>query len=467
MINRIENRYNRLASDIFIFVIGTVLSKAIQFVLMPLYTSYMTTEAYGVAELTNNLSELFFPIATLCIYEAAFRFAVDPEFDNSNLAATAFDVVMKSAIVGALIALIAKYIFQYKYVIYLYFILYSYSFRMTMAYYVRGIGKSKIFAISGIINAIALGFFSILFLVIFHTSESGYLISIGLSYCASALYLVVFGNIPKDIRDGIKTKKNRNVLFQYCTPLIFYNILYWFTTISGRYILNWFSDISTVGKYVAAIKIAAVINMIQQAVYAAFQLNSSRVFSESDKEKYYSEINNIFIIVYFLFGSIIICFTPILAKLTLKNDFYDAKVFLPIIMLGAIINCVSSLLNTMYSTYKKTSRMISVSIIGASINVIVGIILTPIIGIWGICSASVLCYFTQVIYKLYDINKFCKLNYKFIKIIPSFLLLITQVFVMSLEFKYDFIISILLMFFILVINLRDFYNMFREFKYVY
>ena len=196
-------------------------------------------------------------------------------------------------------------------------------------------------------------------------------------------------------------------------------------------------------------------------------MNSSRVFSESDKEKYYSEINNIFIIVYFLFGSIIICFTPILAKLTLKNDFYDAKVFLPIIMLGAIINCVSSLLNTMYSTYKKTSRMISVSIIGASINVIVGIILTPIIGIWGICSASVLCYFTQVIYKLYDINKFCKLNYKFIKIIPSFLLLITQVFVMSLEFKYDFIISILLMFFILVINLRDFYNMFREFKYVY
>ena len=126
MINRIENRYNRLASDIFIFVIGTVLSKAIQFVLMPLYTSYMTTEAYGVAELTNNLSELFFPIATLCIYEAAFRFAVDPEFDNSNLAATAFDVVMKSAIVGALIALIAKYIFQYKYVIYLYFILYSF-----------------------------------------------------------------------------------------------------------------------------------------------------------------------------------------------------------------------------------------------------------------------------------------------------------------------------------------------------
>ncbi len=69
------NKYRTLLSDIIIFIIGTALAKAIQFILMPLYTTYMSTEAYGVAELTNNLSELFFPIVTLCIYEAAFRYA--------------------------------------------------------------------------------------------------------------------------------------------------------------------------------------------------------------------------------------------------------------------------------------------------------------------------------------------------------------------------------------------------------
>ena len=94
------NKYRILLSDIMIFTIGTVLAKAIQFILMPMYTIYMTTEAYGVAELTNNLSELFFPIVTLCIYEAAFRFAVDPEFSNKKLATSVVKVIIISIIIG-------------------------------------------------------------------------------------------------------------------------------------------------------------------------------------------------------------------------------------------------------------------------------------------------------------------------------------------------------------------------------
>ena len=85
--NSQSNKYMTLASDIVIFIIGTVFAKAIQFLLMPLYTTYLTTEEYGVAELTNNLSEFFLPIATLCIYEAAFRYAVDPSFDNRKIVA--------------------------------------------------------------------------------------------------------------------------------------------------------------------------------------------------------------------------------------------------------------------------------------------------------------------------------------------------------------------------------------------
>ena len=44
-----SNKYRTLLSDIMIFIIGTVLAKAIQFILMPLYTTYMSTEAYGIA----------------------------------------------------------------------------------------------------------------------------------------------------------------------------------------------------------------------------------------------------------------------------------------------------------------------------------------------------------------------------------------------------------------------------------
>lgn len=454
MSKNVDNKYNNLFSDILIFIIGTVLAKAIQFLLMPLYTTVMSTEAYGIAELTNNLSELFYPIATICIYESAFRFAVDPDFDNVTVAKTVKKVLSRSVIIGLLITFVMKIIFKYEYAFYLFFILYAYSIRMCIAYYTRGKGLSKQFAISGIINAIALSIFNILFLVIFHAGEEGYLISIGLGYCVSALYLLLQKDILIDFSQNTKGKSSSKPLYTYCLPLIIYNVLYWFTTISGRYILMWFTDNSTAGKYVAAIKIAAVVNMIQQAIYAAFQLNSSKAFKENDKEKYYSKIINLFIILYIVFGSVIISFIPVIAKLTLRNEFYSAKIYLPIIMFAALISCVSSLIGTMYSTYKETKRMVGVSMAGALVNVLVGIVLCPIIGIWGICIASVLCYLVQTIYKFIDINKFCNLKYNWKLIIFNTLLLIIQALIMSCWFEHIQIYSICITVLIIITSLR-------------
>lgn len=447
-----EYQYKKLASDIIVFIIGTVLAKAIQFLLMPLYTSCMTTEAYGVAELTNNLAELFFPIATLCIHEAAFRFAVDPGFENSRLMNAISKVMVSSLMMGFIAAVMIRVIFKYEYAYYLYFILYAYSIRMCAAYYIRGIGLSKVFALSGIVNAFSLGMFNVVFLVILKRGVIGYLVSIGLSYCVSAIYLLIRGRIFCSVKITIGLKSDLKVLFHYCTPVVLYNILYWFTTIFGRYILLWFTDSATVGKYVAAIKISAVINMIQQAVYAAFQLNSSRIYTESNKELFYSEVINVFISIYCVFGALVVCLTPLLAKITLKKDFYSAGCYLPAIMLAAIINCISSVIGTMYSTYKQTQKMVGVSIVGLLVNMGIGIILTPVIGIWGVCVASVCCYACQLVYKYFDVGKFCKINYQWKYTVPDIILLLFIVFIMSANIPYNVWIALLLWVLLLFIN---------------
>jgi len=458
-----ENHYKRLASDIIIFIIGTVLAKAIQFILMPLYTTYMTPEEYGVAELTNYLSELFFPISTLCIYEAAFRFSVDTDFDNNRLATAVAKVMIRSIFIGLTVTIVCKFVFHYQYAFYLYFILYAYSLRMCVAYYVRGNGYSMIFAMSGVVYALSLSAFNFLFLIIFRKSVNGYLLSIGLSDCVSVIYLVWRGKIFQDIIFKTDSKDDLKILFKYCIPLIFYNVLYWFTTVSGRYILQWFTDFSTAGKYVAAIKISAVINMFQQAIYLAYQLNSSRVFNEDKREKYYTEITNLFISLYCTIGAVVVCCTPILAKITLKNDFYDARIYLPAIILAALINCISSMLGTMYSTYKKTHRMVGVSIIGAGINIAFSIVLTPIIGTWGVCIASICCYFSQTIYKFIDIKKFCKIEYNWVIIIPNICLLTLQVLFMSVNLYGSLFGSIIIAILLFIINFKYILYTFKQF----
>lgn len=446
-----EKKYVNLVSDIFIFIIGVVLTKVIQFVLMPLYTSFMSTDAYGVAELINSISELLYPIATLCIYEAAFRYAVDPNYENKQLATIITKLMALSFLIGASITAVGYYLYNFKYALYLFFIVYAYSLRNCAAYYVRGCGFSKNFALSGVVNAIALAGFSIVFIVFLNIEIEGYLLSIALAYCVSALYLILTSRLTNNIELKRYHLNEISVMLRYSIPLIPYNILYWVTMISERYILLYLTDASTAGIYVAAIKIGAVINMVQSAVYSAFQLNSARMFNDDDKETYYNTVNNSLTALYFAFGALIICFTPILASITLRKEFGIARQYLPLIMMTAIFNCISSLVGTMYTTYKKTNKMIPVSVIGALSNLFFSFLLIPIIGIWGACFASAISYLLQLIYKMFDTSYAFKLKYNWKMFLINLLLLSTQVlfasFNVSIFYVFSVIVAILLFIF--------------------
>ena len=430
----LENRYLRLFYDIGVFALGTVLAKAIQFVLMPLYTSYMSTEMYGTAELINNLSELFLPIVTLCIYEAAFRFAVEKRFSHTVIAKAAARLLGVSLALGAVTAYVGWRVLGYPYAFHLLLIVYAYAVRMTAAFYVRGKGLSRVFALSGVVNAIALALCNVLLIIVVPLGVDGYLLSIGCAYLATAVYLVAFGGIHRDLAG--RERPDRQVartLLAYSAPLIFYNVLYWVNTIAGRYVLLWFTNEETVGVYVAAIKIAAVINMLQQAVYVAFQLSASREFSNADRTSYYARIIDAFSGAYFALGALVICTTPLLAALTLKNDFIAAERFLPVIILAAVVNCVSSLVGTMYMTYMSTGSIVPVSVMGAAINVAACLILVPRMGVWGVCIATLVSYVAQLVYKIVDVRRLSGLVIRGRLIAANFAALTAQALCMGIE----------------------------------
>ena len=85
-----NSKYKILASNTVIFAVGNILVKLISFFLMPLYTSILTTEQYGVAELLNNTIEIVLPLATLCIVEALYRFSIDENTNHSELFMNSF-----------------------------------------------------------------------------------------------------------------------------------------------------------------------------------------------------------------------------------------------------------------------------------------------------------------------------------------------------------------------------------------
>ena len=77
-----ENKYKTLLKNSSILGLGEVLSKLLVFLLLPLYSSVLTTGEYGIATLVADSSNLLFPVVTLGVSSAVFRFSYGKRKDR-------------------------------------------------------------------------------------------------------------------------------------------------------------------------------------------------------------------------------------------------------------------------------------------------------------------------------------------------------------------------------------------------
>lgn len=79
------NSSKKLFNNSLIFAAGNLGSKLIAFVLVPLYTYYLTTEQYGTVDLVISTISMLLPIISLSIFDAVLRFVMDKKFKRSTI----------------------------------------------------------------------------------------------------------------------------------------------------------------------------------------------------------------------------------------------------------------------------------------------------------------------------------------------------------------------------------------------
>ena len=72
-----SNKTKELARNTVIVTIGKICTQFLNFFLLPVFTSLLTTEQYGTADLYLNYVNLFVPVLTLQLDMGLFRFLID------------------------------------------------------------------------------------------------------------------------------------------------------------------------------------------------------------------------------------------------------------------------------------------------------------------------------------------------------------------------------------------------------
>ena len=159
---------------------------------MPLYTFALTKEEFGLSDLLNNSLELLMPILTLCISDAVFRFSIDKDTDLVSVFSNGLFFLLLTSSVFLFILLFINYFFDFSYWIYFFFLYITGAFKQLFAQFTRGIGYTKLFAVSGIVGAIALLGSNLITLLWFKMGVAGFLLSYIISNIISVVFLFFF-----------------------------------------------------------------------------------------------------------------------------------------------------------------------------------------------------------------------------------------------------------------------------------
>ena len=166
------NRKIELLKNTFLVAIGRCSTQVLGFLLLPLYTSILSTTEYGNYDLLNTISIFIIPFITLLMEEAMFRFLIDAKDDKEKGIVITQSVVLTltNLLLVSLIILIVGSIIKYDYTIYLILFIAASILSTLAGSCARGQGKFKIYSLFAFLSSFSTLLLNVLFIAVFSKS---------------------------------------------------------------------------------------------------------------------------------------------------------------------------------------------------------------------------------------------------------------------------------------------------------
>ena len=466
----------RFLKDTIIYGIAAILPRVINFLLVRVHTDALPTANY--AENTNFYiwAALFSVLLTFGMETAFFRF-YKSEKQKDALISTAFISVFASAILFVVIAFLFSDFFirifdfkenplQLKLLI---GILALDTLAVVPFAYLRASNKPLKYASIKLINVAVIVFINLLFLkFIPQFLAEGKTIPVYLNTIFESTAVVNFIFIANIIGSVIsllllvpfllKFKWNFSlVLFKkmlkYSWPIAVAGVAYVINENLDKYLIGQLIDKNAMGIYAACYKLAIFMNLY----IMAFRLGAEPFFfnhaDKKDAKETYAKILNYFIIVGSLVFVGIVVFIDLLKQLFINQQYWEAIVIVPIILLANLFLGVYHNLAIWYKLTDKTKYAMLFSSIGALITIIINITLIPVIGFIASAWATLLAYGSMMIFSYFIGKKYYPVPYN-LKKSGSYLVASIVISFVSFSYfreNYFMSISLVLAFGILII----------------
>ncbi len=410
-----------------ILIISNICLKAINFFLLPLYTSYLTPSMLGVSDSVTTFIGFLLPLLTMGLdsaYSAFYFEKEDPQRGNkvfSTLGIVFLFIGLVPLLAFPAASPLSRLVFhsqEYELIVKLALVSVSFNlWYLPFSLELRLQNRMAAFGFVNVVSSLLMILLNVLFVTFMHLGEMSLVLSTMLVHAAQTLLYAAFVRKLPKLQEADQSLFRSMMRFSF--PLIPMTLMNWVLTLSDRSVILYFLGNSYVGLYGIGTRFTTMANVVISAVSTAYTTFAfSNVENHDAKKQYFYVFNVMSLMLLFVAFSVSMFSKEIITVMTHKDTYLESYRALRDLMFAQSLYGMSTLVG--YGIYfrKKTQYSLAAVSAAAVVNLILNILLIPKYGYSVAASTTLIGYLVQLVITYWASEKLYPCDYGMKTIAP-------------------------------------------------
>lgn len=384
----------KLIEDTILYSIAYFGSSGLQIFMLPLYTRYFSPESFGMWDIVVTSATLLVPLITFELTAATYRWLLDEQSvaSKETIISTGFFQHVRHMIVFTVIAvslfLFLSFPFKWEALILVNCMIIG-SFIQQCA---RGLKRNILFATLGFMQTIIAISLNLVFILIFKLGIESFFYANSIAIITSSIFAWKKLNFQQFLSRNNVSKNLLHHYLTYALPIIPAAVSWWVMTMADRWVIAYFLGVESNGVYAIALKIPAVLLMVNSVFSLAWKDSAITTYHTKEKDMFYTKTYQHY---FRLMATTVICLT-LLAKPAIAffigDAYYDAWKYTGLLLIATLFHSLALFWSAGFHGAKKTKAILHSTIIGAIINIGLNVLFIHFIGLYAVAISTIVSF---------------------------------------------------------------------------
>lgn len=444
----------RVLENSILYTFGSLMVKAMGFLLLPIYTIYLTPGDYGITGLVNGFINVGNFIIAFSLYSAIIRFYNELKDNSDKLKRFNGTIIVFTAITGLLFfvfgfvfsEMFTKSVFEgisYFPIVLLAFInLIFITLNRIHQNMLQAMQQGRKLTVINLLVFVLTAAVSLVLLIVFRLGALAIVLAQTIVFTGYVIYML-YDLKKNDLITICLDINHLKKALKYSIPLMPHNLSTHIAGLVSRIFINTSSTLAYVGLYNIGMQFAALIDIIQVAVNKAFQ---PWLFNELNKNEVRRQdvlvLSDVLLYCYSFIYMGIGLFSQEVVILMTDQAYTMAWTVIPILVMAFSVKSIYYFyVNLIMYNIAASRKLFIATTLGSLLNIIASYVLIQAYGMHGAAIAFLIAKVVVVILVVYMARRYNVIHYKLSKmlriIVPSIVTMWIGLYFSYQHYPYD------------------------------